>query len=118
VQPDPRHLDRRRGRHPGHPGHRRVARAGRHRAAGRRLGTRVKDADPITCPTVRLKTANATRIGGQILTDKINPPKAGTILVRRPIVDQLTGNMVMPWEIEPGYLCRVRETGDARSPAP
>jgi hypothetical protein len=32
--------------------------------------------------------------------------------VRRPIVDQLTGNMVMPWEIEPGYLCRVRETGD------
>jgi hypothetical protein len=32
--------------------------------------------------------------------------------VRRPIVDQLTGHTVMPWEIEPGYLCRVRETGD------
>jgi hypothetical protein len=32
-----------------------------------------------------------TQIGAQILTDKINPPKAGTILVRRPIVDQLTG---------------------------
>jgi hypothetical protein len=76
------------------------------------LGTRVKDADPITLPTGYGSLANATRIGGQILTDKINPPKAGTILVRRPIVDQLTGHTVMPWEIEPGYLCRVRETGD------
>lgn len=76
------------------------------------LGTRVKDADPITLPDGFGSADNATRVGGQILADKINPPKAGTILVRRPIVDILTGNTVMPWEIEPGYLCRVRETGD------
>lgn len=76
------------------------------------LGTRVKDADSVSLPDGRGSSANATRIGGQILTDKIKPPKAGTVLVRRPIVDHLTGSAVMPWEIEPGYLCRVRETGD------
>jgi hypothetical protein len=76
------------------------------------LGTRVKDADPITLPDGKGSAANATQIGGQILADKINPPKAGTVVVRRPIVDQLTGNLVMPWEIEPGYLGRIRETGD------
>jgi hypothetical protein len=76
------------------------------------LGTRVKDADPISLPDGLGSVATATRIGGQILTDKINPPKAGTVVVRRPIIDMLTGNRVMPWEIEPGYLCRVRETGD------
>ena len=75
------------------------------------LGSRVKDADPITLPDGKGSLANAQRIGGQILTDKINPPKTGTVLVRRPILDLLTGAMVMPWEIEPGYLCRVRETG-------
>lgn len=76
------------------------------------LGSRVKDADPVTLPEGKGSAANATRVGGQILTDKVNPPKSGTVTVRRPIVDLLTGNHVMPWEIEPGYLCRVRETGD------
>lgn len=77
------------------------------------LGSRVKDADPITLPPEKSSLDIALRIGGQILTDKINPPKAGTVLVRRPIVDQVTGYPVAPWEIEPGYLCRIRETGDA-----
>lgn len=76
------------------------------------LGTRVKDADPVSLPDGKGSTANAVRIGGQILRDKINPPKAGTVVVRRPIVDQQTGNTVMPWELEPGYVCRIRETGD------
>jgi hypothetical protein len=76
------------------------------------LGSRIKDADPITLPEGFGSSANATRVGGQILTDKINPPRAGTAVVRRPIIDQVTGNTVMPWEIEPGYLCRVRELGD------
>jgi hypothetical protein len=76
------------------------------------LGTRVKDADPITIPDGYGSAANAVQIGAQILTDKINPPKAGTILVRRPIRDLLTGIDAWPWEVEPGYLCRVRETGD------
>lgn len=76
------------------------------------LGSRVKDADPISLPAGRGSSDNAYRIGAQVLTDKINPPKAGTVAVRRPIVDQLTGNIVMPWELEPGYVCRIRETGD------
>jgi len=76
------------------------------------LGTRVKDADPITLPDGLGSLANAVQIGGQILTDKIKPPKSGTVVVRRPIMDLLTGNMVNPWELEAGYLCRIRETGD------
>jgi hypothetical protein len=76
------------------------------------LGSRVKDADPVTLPDGFGSSANATQIGGQILTDKINPPKAGSVVVRRPILDLLTGNTVMPWELEAGYLCRIRETGD------
>lgn len=75
------------------------------------LPGRVKDADPVTLPGTGSATI-AIRIGGQILADKINPPKAGTVLVRRPIADHLTGNMAMPWELETGYLCRIRETGD------
>lgn len=76
------------------------------------LGSRVKDADPITLPPGKGSAANATRIGGQILAEKINPPRAGSVVVRRPIIDRLTGNTVMPWELEPGYLCRVREIGE------
>jgi hypothetical protein len=76
------------------------------------LGTRVKDADPITLPDGFGSEANAIRIGGEILRDKIQPPKAGTAVVRRPITDRLTGCQVMPWELEPGYVVRVRETGD------
>jgi hypothetical protein len=73
---------------------------------------RTKDADPITLPEGKGSLANALRIGGQVLADKINPSKAGTVVVRRPILDLLTGNWVEPWELEPGYVCQVRETGD------
>lgn len=76
------------------------------------LGSRVKDADPVSLPDGKGSIANATQIGEQILRDKINPPTAGTAVVRRSLVDQLTGNVVMPWELEPGYVCRLRETGD------
>jgi hypothetical protein len=76
------------------------------------LPGRTKDADPITLPDGFGSSVNATRIGGQILADKIDPPKAGSAVVRRPILDALTGSMVSPWEIETGYLAQVRETGD------
>jgi hypothetical protein len=76
------------------------------------LPGRVKDADPISLPDGLGSSANATQIGGQILADKINPPKACTVVVRRPILDLLTGNMVRPWEIETGYLGGILETGD------
>lgn len=76
------------------------------------LGARVKEADPVTLPPEVSSFANARRIGGQILADAINPPKAGQVRVRRPIIDRVTGGRVMPWELEPGWPCRVRETGD------
>jgi hypothetical protein len=43
---------------------------------------------------------------------KADPPKAATVTVRQPVADLLRGGRVMPYEIEPGYLVRVRETGD------
>lgn len=75
------------------------------------LGTRIRDADPITLPDGRGSSSSAIRIGGQVLRDKVSPPMAGRVTVRRPILDRLTGHTVMPWELEPGYLCRVREEG-------
>ena len=47
-----------------------------------------------------------------VLAAKATPPKAARAVVRRPILDRQTGAMVMPWEIEPGYVVSVRETGD------
>jgi hypothetical protein len=73
---------------------------------------RVRDAEPITLPDGQGSLANAQRIGDQELAVKANPPKAATAVVRRPILDLLTGNTAYPWEIEPGYLVSVRETGD------
>lgn len=73
---------------------------------------RVRDADTITLPDGQGSLANAQRIGDQELAARANPPKAGTAVVRRPIMDRLTGNTAYPWELEPGYLVRVRETGD------
>jgi hypothetical protein len=75
------------------------------------LGDRVKDADPITLPDGHGSAENALQIGAAILRDKINPPTAASAVVSRAILDRLTGNQVMPWELEPGYLCRVRELG-------
>lgn len=75
------------------------------------LGSRIKDADPITLPAGRGSAANAFQIGSAVLRDKINPPLAGTLKVRRPIMDLLTGNEVMPWELEPGWPVLVREPG-------
>lgn len=76
------------------------------------LGSRVKDADPITLPEGLGSEANALQIGGAILTEKINPPRAGTVVVRRPVLDRDTDSLVMPWELEPGCVVRIRETGD------
>jgi hypothetical protein len=76
------------------------------------LGDRVKDADPITLPDGFGSLANARRIGREILRDAISPPKAGRAVVRRPIIDQFTGNEVLPHQLEPGSPVRVRETDD------
>lgn len=73
---------------------------------------RVRDAEPITLPEGRGSAANAQRAGEQALAARANPPKAATATVRRPIADLLRGGFAMPYELEPGYLVRVRETGD------
>lgn len=50
----------------------------------------------------------ATRVGDNFLTDHNVPANAGTITINRPIRDTDTGRMVLPHEIEPGHLIRVR----------
>lgn len=75
------------------------------------LGTRTKDAEPITLPDGQGSLANAQNIGNQVLAALNTPSRAGTAVVGEPILDRLTGLTVMPWEIEPGYLVRVRDRG-------
>ena len=75
------------------------------------LGSRVKDAEPLTLPDGFGSEANAVQIGKASLLDKINPPRAARAVVSRPIVDRLTGCTVMPWELEPGWPVMVRERG-------
>ncbi|GAA1909427.1 hypothetical protein GCM10009737_08370 [Nocardioides lentus] len=76
------------------------------------LGARIRDAEPVTLPAGRGTLADAQRIGGLVLAAKAAPPKAGTATLRRRIVDRLTGRVAYPWEIEPGHVARIRETGD------
>lgn len=75
------------------------------------LGSRVKDAEPITLPDGQGSEANAIRIGDETLAALNTPTRSGTAVIRQPILDRLTGLMAMPWEIEPGYLVRVRDIG-------
>jgi hypothetical protein len=50
----------------------------------------------------------AQYIGDNFLLEHRFPPNAGTLRIGRPIVDNLTGRVVQPWEILPGHLIRVR----------
>jgi hypothetical protein len=72
----------------------------------------LRHAEKVTLPEGRGSLANAQRIGDQVLASLSGREKAATVTVRRPIMDSLRGRLVQPWEIEPGYLARVRETGD------
>jgi hypothetical protein len=73
---------------------------------------RVRDAPDISLPEGLASISNAAAIGAAVLASKATPPKAAKAVLYRPIVDMLTGKVVMPWEVEPGYVVRVRETGD------
>lgn len=75
------------------------------------LGSRVRDADPVSLPDGQGSEANATKLGQTVLAAASSVPVAGTAVVKRRILDRQTGRMVPPWEIEPGWLVRVRETG-------
>jgi len=52
--------------------------------------------------------ANAQQVGDQFLADHRYPTNAGRLILRGPIVDFLTGRMLMPWQVRPGRLIRVR----------
>lgn len=73
----------------------------------------VRDADPITLPEGVGSFANAQRVGWRVLQITNTIPLAGTAVVTGPIQDQLTGQPVQPWEIEPGYLVWLQEKGAA-----
>lgn len=73
---------------------------------------RVRDAEPVTLPEGQGSAANAQRIGTMVLEDRVNPPKAATATVSREIFDKSAGRWVAPYEIQPGCLVAVRETGD------
>lgn len=53
--------------------------------------------------------ANAVRAGDQFLAQHATAPNQGTLQIRRPILDILTGQMVQPWQLRPGNLIRVRD---------
>lgn len=52
--------------------------------------------------------ANAQQAGDKWLAEHGVAPNAGTLVVARPLMDLYTGMSVMPWEIKPGNLIRVR----------
>jgi len=76
------------------------------------LGSRTRGAESVTLPEGLGSLANAQRIGDQILAAKAAAPRAARATITRPILDRLTGNLVQPWEIEPGYVARLQATGD------
>lgn len=53
-------------------------------------------------------SANANQAGDNALSEHANPANMGNLRIARPILDRDSGRHVMPWEIRPGYLIRVR----------
>lgn len=51
---------------------------------------------------------NADRAGDEFLADYLSAKNAGKLTIARPIRDNYTGRLVMPWEIRPGNLIRIR----------
>lgn len=50
---------------------------------------------------------NATTANASVLEEHRYPSNGGRVRVQRDVVDLFTGRSVQPYEIEPGYLCRV-----------
>lgn len=74
--------------------------------------SRIRDADPVELSPGNSSSDNAVRYGQEILAAKNTGPKSATARLGRPVMDLLSGSRVQPWEIEPGYMVRVRESGD------
>lgn len=54
-------------------------------------------------------SAAADRAGDQFLAEHGSAPNAGELTVRTPIYDRDLARLVMPWELRPGHLIRVRD---------
>lgn len=52
-------------------------------------------------------STNATAANASVLEEHRYPSNGGRVRVQREVVDLYTGRRVQPYEIEPGYLCRV-----------
>jgi hypothetical protein len=52
--------------------------------------------------------ANVDQVGPTWLAEHATTGNQGTLTIARPILDRDYGRMVMPWEIRPGHLIRVR----------
>jgi hypothetical protein len=52
---------------------------------------------------------NAQQAGDQFLDEHATAPASGRLTIARLILDYVSGRMVMPWEIRPGHLIRVRD---------
>lgn len=50
---------------------------------------------------------NAAQANASVLADHRYPQNGGQVTVSRPVVDLFTGRRVEPFDIEPGYLCRI-----------
>jgi hypothetical protein len=74
----------------------------------RLLNGLVREAPPIDLGSEVFSVANANQIGTQFLTTNNTPPAAGTLTIKRPIRDLLTGRMIQPHEIRSDGLIRVR----------
>jgi hypothetical protein len=50
---------------------------------------------------------NATTANAAVLSEHRFPQNGGRVTVQREVVDLFTGRRVQPYEIEPGYMCRI-----------
>jgi len=75
---------------------------------------RIRHAEGIALPGVS-DESSAQAIGAQTLAAiNANAVTSMRVTVKRPVLDLYYGQLVQPWEIEPGYPARVRETGDVQ----
>lgn len=68
----------------------------------------VREAPPIDLGAEVFSVANAQRVGDQFLAANSAPPAAGTVTIRSPIRDLLTGRIIQGHEVRAGSLIRVR----------
>lgn len=70
-----------------------------------------RDAEPIELPERAGSYANARRVGLKAIEFTNNEPLSGKAVIRQPIRDRITGEDVMPHQIQPGNLVLHQETG-------